>query len=47
MNMLVHSENKLRDLEKFANENGITKDRIVNVFQSNDGTFQIIYYNED
>ena len=47
MKMLTHAANKMREIEEFINENAIPKERIVNIFQSNDGTYMVIYFVED
>ena len=47
MRMLTHAANDMREITTFINENSIPKERIVNIFQSNDGTFMVIYFVED
>ena len=47
MKMLTRSFNQLRELNEYVNQLSIPKRNIVNIFQSTDGTFQLIYYDED
>jgi hypothetical protein len=47
MKMLTRSFNQLRELNEYVNQRAIPKRNIVNIFQSTDGTFQLIYYDED
>ena len=47
MKMLTHAANKMREIEEFINANNIPKEHIVNIFQSQDGTFMVIYFGED
>lgn len=44
--MNTYAANSMRDIEKFINENGIEQSQIVDIFQSNDSTFLVIYYAE-
>ncbi len=46
MRMETYAANQLRDIEKFVNEHGIEKKDIVDIFQSKDGDFMIVYYAE-
>lgn len=36
----------MRELNKFVNNEGITQDQIINIFQSADGMFYLNYYAE-
>lgn len=47
MKMLTWSSNKLREINDFVNRNNIPKRNIVQIFQSTDGTYQLVYYDED
>lgn len=47
MKMFTHAANDMREINQFVNENDIQKEHIVNVFQSTDGTYLLIYYAED
>ena len=47
MQMVTMSFNKLRELNDWANKNKIQQERIVNIFSSADGTFQLVYYEEE
>lgn len=46
MKMYTRAFNLMKDVNAFVNENKISKENIVNVFQSNDGTYLLIYYAE-
>ena len=46
MRMCTFAANQLRDIEKFVNENNIDKKDIVDIFQSKDGDFMLVYYAE-
>ena len=39
--------NKMREVEEFLNSAGIQKENIVNIFQSQDGSFVLVYYGEE
>ena len=45
MKMYTQVFNSMRDLNDYVNDNGITQNRIVNIFSS-DGTFILVYYSE-
>lgn len=45
--MNTYITEKMRDVEKFVNENGIEKDDIISIFQQSDGDFVLTYYSED
>lgn len=47
MKMFTQAANDMREINTFVNENGIEKDHIVNIFQSTDGTYLLVYYAED
>lgn len=46
MRMQTFAATYLRDIEKFVNEHGIDKKNIVDIFQSKDGDFMLVYYAE-
>lgn len=46
MRMYTKAFNKMSELNAFVNANGISKDDIVSVFPSGDGSFLIVYYGE-
>ncbi len=46
MRMYTRAFNKMSELNAFANEHGIGKDSIVNIFPSGDGSFLLVYYAE-
>ena len=46
MRMYTFGANSLREIMEFANANGIAKENIVDVFQTKDGDFMMIYYGE-
>lgn len=46
MRMCTFAANQLRDIENFVNENGIKKENIVDIFQSKEGDFELVYYVE-
>lgn len=46
MRMYTRAFNKMSELNKFVNENGIRKDNIVSIFQSVDETYLLVYYGE-
>lgn len=46
MRMCTFAANQMRDIENFVNESGIKKENIVDIFQSKDGDFELVYYAE-
>jgi hypothetical protein len=46
MRMYTRAFNRMSELNKFVNENGIQKDSIVSIFQSVDETYLLVYYGE-
>lgn len=46
MKMYTIAANDMRGIQDKVNELGLTKDQIVNILQSADGTFLLIYYGE-
>lgn len=46
MKMYTFGANQMRDIEDFVNENGIPQENIVDIFQSKDGDFELVYYAE-
>lgn len=46
MKMYSRAFNKLRELQTFVNENGIPKENIINIFQSQGGNYILNYYAE-
>lgn len=47
MRMHTIAANDMRALETEANRRGISKDQIVQVFQTVEGIFTMVYYEED
>ena len=47
MRMRILSANSKRELEDKANEKGIKKEQLCSVIQEKDGTYTLIYYEED
>ena len=47
MRMLTEAANDMREINDFVNKNAIPREHIVNIFQSKDGTFMLVYYAED
>ncbi len=47
MKMYTEAANSLRDINEFVNRNHIPKEHIVNIFESHDGTFMLVYFAED
>lgn len=46
MRMQTYAANQMREIEDFVNANGIEKKDIVDIFQSKDGDFELVYYAE-
>ena len=46
MKMYTQAFNEMRELNTFVNKNDIDQDRIVQIFQSTDGLFYLVYYSE-
>lgn len=46
MKMYTRAFNRMMELNEYVNENGIEKKDIVDIFQSIDGTYLLIYYGE-
>lgn len=46
MKMYTRAFNRMMELDAFVNENGIQQSEIVSIFQSNDGTYLLVYYGE-
>lgn len=44
MEMMSYSANFMRDITDFINAEHITKDRIVNIMQTNEGIFILNYF---
>ena len=44
MTFHVHSADKMRDLEKFINDEGIAKENIISIMQDADLNFVLTYY---
>lgn len=44
--MQTFAGNTLREIEDFVNANGIEKKNIVDIFQSKEGDFMLVYYAE-
>ena len=47
MRMRTLVKNDLREIERETNARGIKQEQIVNVFANPDGTFTIVYFEED
>lgn len=47
MKMFTIVKNDLREINNFVNAHAIPQEHIVNIFQSNDGTFTLVYYAEE
>lgn len=47
MRMFTHAANDMRAINDFVNKNGITKEQIVEVVQSLDGTWMLVYFAEE
>lgn len=47
MKMLTHAANDMREINNFVNRNGIPKENIVNIFQSKDGVYMLVYFAEE
>ena len=47
MRMFTHAANDMRAINDFVNEKGISQEQIVEVFQSNDGTYMLVYFAEE
>ena len=45
--MFTQAANDMRGINDFVNAKGISKDQIVEIIQSNDGTYLLVYYAED
>lgn len=44
MKLETMSFNKMRELQDYVNQEGISQDRIVSIFPNQDKTFTIVYY---
>lgn len=44
MTMRTEAANDMRAINDFVNENGISKDQIVDIIQNNDGTYFLVYF---
>lgn len=42
--MYTRAFNDMRELNTYVNDNNIKKENIVNIFQSTDGLYLLIYY---
>lgn len=47
MKMLTQAANDMREINDFVNRNNIEKEHIVNIFQSKDGTYMLVYFVEE
>ena len=47
MRMRTKAANDMREINDFVNENGITKEQIVDIFTSREGMFYVTYFAED
>ena len=46
MKMYTRAFNDMRDANAYVNEHGIPQEHVVSIFQSNDGTYLLVYYAE-
>ena len=46
MRMQTYAANQMREIEDFVNEKGIDRKNIVDIFQSKEGDFILVYYAE-
>ena len=46
MKMYTLAANDMREIQSKVNELGLSKDQIVNVLQTADGTYLLVYYGE-
>ncbi len=47
MRMLTKAANDMRAINDFVNEMNIPQEHIVNIFQSKDGVFMLVYFEEE
>lgn len=47
MRMFTETAKTLREINDFVNKNAIPQEHIVEIFQSKDGFFMLIYYAEE
>lgn len=47
MKMFTKAANDMREINTFVNENRIPQENIVNIFQSKDGIYMLVYFTED
>ena len=47
MKMFTFAANDMRTINQFVNDHKIEQGQIVNVFPSPDGTFLLVYYDEE
>ena len=47
MKMFTIVTNGMREINDFVNEHAIPQEHIVNIFQSNDGTYTLVYFAEE
>lgn len=47
MKMFTQAANDMREINDFVNEKGISNDQIVEILQSKDGTYMLVYFDED
>ena len=47
MRMQTHAENSMRELESFINDNHISKEMIVNIFENSDKMYIVNYFVEE
>ena len=47
MRMFTIVKNDLREINDFVNAHSIPQEHIVNIFQSNDGAFTLVYFAEE
>jgi len=47
MKMYTEAANSLRDINDFVNDHNIPQEHIVNIFETQDGVFMLIYFAEE
>ena len=47
MKMFTRAANDMREINDFVNAKGISKDQIVEIIQSKDGSYMLVYFAEE
>jgi hypothetical protein len=47
MKMFTKAANNMREINDFVNQMNIPKEHIVNIFQSKDGLYTLVYFAEE